>query len=402
MIEGERLRLLTDLPPSAEVDRLPEIFAAAVPHWAEYFDVSLSRLRDWKMQGCLIADRQRFHALGLLPKDNADFTNGYAYGRELWMMEQPSDYYRRHLLLHEGTHGFMLTQLGSCGPGWFMEGTAELLGTHDWNGRELRLGVVPAHRRAAPMWGRVKLVRDARQRGAGLSLGDVLEIDNRRSLDATHYAWTWTLAALLERDPRFHDRFRKLQQHVADSDFNRVMRTLFARDWQVLNRQWVVTAATLDYGHDFEKMSIVERETAPIAETRSVEVAAGRGWQSTGWRLAAGQTYRVTAQGRYQIAVDDDSAGRAPWPCEPGGVTLDYHEGRPLGALLGAMEPIEPAAATGRESRARPASLENPMLIGLAADVRSEVDAVLYLRVNDASSRLGDNQGRLQATIHVD
>ena len=51
-------------------------------------------------------------------------------GREFWLFDQPTDYYVRHLLLHEGTHVFMVSFLGGCGPGWYMEGTAELLGTH--------------------------------------------------------------------------------------------------------------------------------------------------------------------------------------------------------------------------------------------------------------------------------
>ena len=49
-------------------------------------------------------------------------------GAELWLHDQPTAYYRRHLLLHEGTHVFMASFLGGCGPGWYMEGTAELFG----------------------------------------------------------------------------------------------------------------------------------------------------------------------------------------------------------------------------------------------------------------------------------
>ena len=70
---------------------------------------------------------------------------------------------------------------------------------------------------------------------------------------------------------------------------------------------------------------------------RSVTIAADRGWQSSGVWLEAGKSYHVTASGRYQIAAEKSNDGEKAWPCEPGGVTIEYHDGRPLGMLLGAM-----------------------------------------------------------------
>src|SRR5687767_8851911 len=129
ILEGRHVRLLTDVPASAAVDELPRVFDAAVPEWAAYFELPPSQIRR-RWLAFLFQDRERFRALGLLPGDNPEFVNGYARGYELWLLEQPSDYYRRHLLLHEGTHALMQTQLGGAGPGWYMEGMAELLGTH--------------------------------------------------------------------------------------------------------------------------------------------------------------------------------------------------------------------------------------------------------------------------------
>ena len=67
-------------------------------------------------------------------------------------------------------------------------------------------------------------------------------------------------------------------------------------------------------------------------------IAADRGWQSSGVWLEAGKTYHVAASGRYQIAVEKNGDGEKAWSCEPGGVTIEYHDGRPLGELLGAVE----------------------------------------------------------------
>lgn len=63
----------------------------------------------------------------------------------LWV--QPSEYWTRQLILHEATHQFhLLTTAGNnavpCG--WYGEGLAEYFGGHNWDGKELKTGVVPA------------------------------------------------------------------------------------------------------------------------------------------------------------------------------------------------------------------------------------------------------------------
>ncbi len=126
-----------------------------------------------------------------------------------------------------------------------------------------------------------------------------------------------------------------------------------------------------------------------------ITIAADRGWQSTGWRLQSGKTYSITAAGRYVIARDeiagDDILGDSePWPCEPGGVTLEYHDGLPLGMLLGLLRPVDDN---------RTADFSEPFAVGLQASVSPEVDTILYLRVNDWPARLSDNEGTLRASI---
>jgi hypothetical protein len=265
-----------------------------------------------------------------------------------------------------------------------MEGMAELLGTHRWQDGRLQLGAFPARKEAVPMWGRIKLVRDAVAAGKAWPLEAVLKVDNRRKLSTEHYAWTWALAALLDGHPQFQARFRGLRHDVADPAFGEQFRQAFATDWDDLLVEWSAYVATLDYGYDVARMAMVHR---PVVEARSqpqkIDVAADRGWQSTGWLLKAGQAYDVNASGRFQIANDGQ-----PWPCEAGGVTIGYHDGRPLGMLLGAFRSEPPNGAFG-----------SPLAIGLKATLKSAEDAVLYLRVNDSPARLGDNRGKLSVSI---
>ena len=384
LLEGRHIQLLTDLPSSPAVDELPRVFDAAVPEWAAYFGVPTNQVRA-RWLAFLVQDREKFAALGLLPEDNPNFVNGFALGYELWLVEQPSDYYRRHLLLHEGTHAFMQTQLGGAGPGWYMEGMAELLGTHSWRDGQLKIGVMPAGRDNVPMWGRTKIVRDAVAEGKAWPLEAVLEVDNRRTLTTDHYAWTWALATLLDGHPQFQKRFRELKQHAAEPEFNARFREAFAKDWSELLAEWDAFVAQLDYGYDVPRMAMTHRPAEPIESTsKRVSIEANRGWQSTGWLLRAGRSYRVTASGRFQIADD----GR-PWPCEAGGVTIEYHDGMPLGALLGAL----------RDADGHATEFADPTLIGVGAKLQPERDSILYLRVNESPARLGDNDGDVAVKI---
>jgi hypothetical protein len=319
-----------------------------------------------------------------MPAGNESFPNGISIGREFWLYAQPSDYYTRHLMLHEGTHVFMTTFLGGCGPGWYMEGTAELFGTHQYNARykQLALRTMPADRESVPMWGRIKLIRLQNEMQM-MPLAAVLELDNRRQMGDDLYAWCWAAAKFLDSHPRYRGRFRKLKNHVTSPGFNDRFRQTYRGEWAEMQAEWQAFIASLDYGYDFNRNAIEFRRGKPLTESVTVNIAADRGWQSSGVRLDAGKSYRITATGRYEIANDGQ-----PWPCEPGGVTIDYHDGRPLGMLLGAID-----------GRTNGATLADAIDIGLGATVTPTASGTLYLRVNDASSKLDDNRGTLRVTI---
>ncbi len=401
-LAGRHLVLYTDVAASAAVDSLPALFDQAVPLWAAYFGVDLAQMGDWRVRAFLIGDREKFVALGLLPADH-ELVHGYSVGSDIWLLDQPTDYYRRHLLLHEGTHTFMTKFLGGCGPGWYGEGIAELLGTHRLDSKtgELTLNIMPGDRREVPMLGRIKLVRDAVAENQSLGLPAVMEINNRQQLGNDAYAWCWAAAKFLDSHPRYRERFRALEKHVQDADFNGLVRREFAADWDELVDEWRAYVATLEHGYDFERMAIRFERGEPLSrERREFKVAADRGWQSSGVWLEAGKTYRVTARGRYQIAIENVAGVEQAWPCEPGGVTIEYHDGRPLGMLLGAIFEGGRGKAKGGGRELGDAAFAKPLAIGLGAGITPEVSGTLYLRVNDSAARLGDNRGAL--TIRID
>lgn len=386
-VAAARLELFTDLPPSPAVDELPRLFDAAYPQWCEYFSVTPSGSEPWRMHGFLMQDRARFVQAGLIPPELPDFKHGYSLGADLWLYEQPGDYYRRHLLLHEGTHGFMNTVLGGCGPPWYMEATAELLATHSWNDGRLRLNYFPQGREEVPQLGRIKLVQDAVAAGRMFDLEDLTRFGPDAHSYNEPYAWCWAMAAFLDGHPRYRDRFRQLAADVRHSDFDQRTLNRFAADWHHLADEWRVFAANLEYGYDLARMAIdfAPGDALPAAGA-GVQVAADRGWQSSRLRLEAGRQYRLRAAGRYKL-------GERPvaWWCEPGGVSIRYYQGRPLGILLAAVVPDSGPAAEP--------SLVAPAVIGLEATLSPATSGTLYLRINESPAELADNSGTLAVTI---
>lgn len=413
-LAGRHLVLYTDVPSSPEIDSLPALFDAAVPQWAKYFGIDPAKTADWRVQAFLIRDRERFAALQLLPEDR-ELVNGYASAAELWVIDQPSEYYRRHLLLHEGTHAFMTTFLGGCGPGWYSEGMAELLATHrvgvgsreqgaggrgqgagSTGGPALELNIMPRSREEVAMLGRIKLVRDAVAAGDAMSIDAIMAIDGRRQQEPQAYAWCWALAKFLDSHPRYRGKFRELAEHVADPDFNARVKQVYAAEWPELVAEWQAYVQALDHGYDFERMAIEFERGKTLSRNGTVTIRADRGWQSTGILLEAGRTYRIRARGRYQIAMENE----VPWPCEAGGVTLEYHDGHPLGMLLGAIVPNSVAMPNSAAARPAEAGLAGAFEIGLGCEFVPKTSGTLYLRVNDSAAKLGDNRGRL--TIEVE
>ncbi|MBB77035.1 MAG: hypothetical protein CMJ75_21215 [Planctomycetaceae bacterium] len=390
-LEGAYLTLYTDLPPREQVDVLPAVFDQAVPQWCRYFQRDSAELVGWRLTGYLMQAPQKFRDAGLLPADIGVFLHGYNRGREIWIHEQQTDYYRRHLLLHEGTHGFMQTQLGGAGPPWYMEGVAELLATHTWSDQRLGLRQIPAQAQAAPGWGRIRIIRDQLAAGRDVSLQQILHYGPRAHREIEPYAWSWAVSAFLDFHPRWQSAFRGLQHRVRDSppDFSERFMKQLGADWFELVQEWRLFVEELHYGYDVPRSAFVRRDPHEVPpEGALTQVATDRGWQSTGWHMVAGRTYALTAEGRYQL----DDQPRVWW-CEPDGVTIRYHRGRPLGVLLAAMV----AVPTGDDEFAAP--LLQPIPVGRAGMLTAAKDSLLYLAINEPSSQLSNNKGTIAVRI---
>ncbi|MCS7237835.1 MAG: hypothetical protein NZ899_06150 [Thermoguttaceae bacterium] len=388
-IEGPRLTLYTDLTPTAAIKELPRLFEQAFPQWCSYFQVRAEDYPEWKCIAVLLGDGERIRRAGLLPAELPPFRFGFARGTEIWFVNPPSDYYRRHLLLHEGVHAFMNTILGSCGPTWYMEGVAELLATHRWESGKLELGYFPRYPEELSLWGRIRMVREDLKAGIFLTLEEILGLRPRDNESLELYGWCWAAANFLDRHPRYQQAFRLLPQRVRWPDFNSQFRQSIGRYWHWAEEEWAVFVHTLEFGHDVSREAIDLTPGQPLAPAgQEITVAADRGWQNTGILVEKGTQYELVAQGRYQL-------GQEPviWWCEPGGVTIRYYRGKPLGILLAAVW-------AGRQSGKpiRSPFLE-PVVVGLRTNFIPAETGTLFLRVNDSPAELADNRGVLTVRI---
>lgn len=388
-LTGKHLTLFTDLESDDEVDALPDVFDQAFSQWCEYFDVDPIEHSDWSMTGFLMRDKQLFVRTGLLPDSLPPFQHGYARNTEWWVYEKPSPYYRRHLVLHEGTHGFMNRRLGATGPPWYSEGLAEMMATHSWRDGVLTMGWMPQSREDVPRLGRINIIQDALAAGPPKQLREVLNYGARAHLDREPYAWCWAAVTLMDRHPKFRDRFRGLKENVTAGGFNQRFYRLLGDDFDELAEQWQVFIHDLEYDCDVPRTIVDFSPGGPLPQRGArVSVAADRGWQNSGLRLESGVTYRLRATGRYQVADEPRI-----WWCEPGGVTIRYHQGRPLGMLLAALRPDPPPPD-------EPSAFTRPAAIGLGTVLTPSRSGTLHFKVNDSSGELDDNAGSL--TVEID
>jgi hypothetical protein len=387
-IEGKYITLATDLPDSPELRELTKIFDAAVPQWCKEFDIKLREVADWKVDAFLMRARERFAASGDLPDNIPNFPYGFQWGNRLWVSEQDTQYYNRHLLLHEGTHWFMARKYGANGPPWLMEGLAEWYGTHRWDGETLEMGVIPSSKYEVPGWGRISLIREQLDGGIAPSLETVLRFGPTAHQHAEAYAWSWAIVVFLKHHSDTSGAFRGLMKQKMQPDLTQT-RWLFRRlrlQWPAVRSSWNLFLTDLDYGFQLEtplaSLSTKGKPDAPERPERAeLKVAAKASWQASGVFVERGDQFNLRATGQSILAQEP-----GPWVSHPDGVTLEYHGGQPVGQLQCAIVNQLPDEPTAAEAIV-------PIPIGTEMLLRAQEAGELLFRINEPNALLLDNAG---------
>jgi hypothetical protein len=393
VLESDHLVLVTDRPvrEGDGVEQLPAIFDQAFASWCRHYDISPETLAPWRAFGCLVVDRERFHAAGLLPSHVPEFVNGFCDRNRFWMMDQSNPAYRRHLLLHEGVHAFTLTVRSSNAPAWYSEGIAEYLATHRLEAAadSIRYVPTPMPDRASDVeqLGRIERLRELWSAGRSPGFGDVLETSADRHQDISAYASSWAIVAFLAGHPASARAFAALERGPLDATLNDRLAAMPAYDPARAARDFDAFIDDLDYGYDFARSAIDWSPGRTLGPSARIEVEADRGWQNSGLALEGGRSYDLEATGRCLLGT----VGDARIESEADGISLDWYRGRPLGRLLLAQWVEKPAAG------GRPRFL----IVGGGAKARITApgDGPLYCKVNDRPGSLADNAAALAVDI---
>lgn len=391
---GQHIRLVSDAISAEDADTIVATFDAAVEQWKKFWDLGDGQTREFLVKAHVIGDLDRFRREGFVPPQVPDFPFGYALDDQVFVRVQPSQYYTRHLVLHEGIHSLAYECFGGAGSTWFQEGTAELLATHRGVGQNVTVNVVPKTRDEVRYWGRFKRMTQSRQEGTVPTLSAVMGYQPTLSGDVEAYSWSWAAAMMLTRYPEY--RSLMIQSARAGDQaglvFNERFRQKLSNEWPILEARWRVMARDLDYGFDWsrEQLSLAMDDPMWDGQPINLKIAADRGWQSAGVRVPGGIKIGLAASGRVTLANEPK-----PWESEPAGITFQYAGGRPLGQLMVAVLPnaIEPDNKIVR-----------PLRVEVVQDkVTLNIDAYSWLlfRVNDSVDQMSDNRGAYDLTLQV-
>jgi hypothetical protein len=394
-LTSPRMTLITDIPLDDELRSWPIVLEQSLEQWQKYYGVTPDTMANFQAKVYLIGDQQRFEAAKLMG-GVPGFEDGYQYADRLYLREQPSVYYRRHLFIHEANHWIMLRLYGGAGSAWFMEGMADMQATHVMRDGKILLNTIPASPLQVPFWGRLKLLDQSLKSERAPSLGEIIAFPDMQQDRMDRYAWSWAACVFFSNHPKYGPIL--LQEYRKGLDYSGALSKRFKSRlepvWDQVQTDWCGFVSDLDFGYDMERSIVVSENTLErqaSASGATFQLSTSHGWQSTGLEIQADQTVSVQCDGSYvlQREVPGVAAERR---AEPQGITADYFRGKPLGCVLAAIVPRSGSGTTKRWEEVK---------IGKGLTFEPGSQGVLFLKVNEPSSGLHDNQGSISVVISV-
>ena len=266
---------------------------------------------------------------------------------------------------------------------------AEMLATHRLaEDGTVEFNVMPVDRSRFHGFERIAIVqRDVKANGVR-PLSAITQLSAEDFTKVESYAWCWALCRFLDSHPKYHDRFRRIARELMTVPFRQNMAVMYAPDMKQLQTEWLLFAANVEHGFDFERAEVEFLDGRPIIGRSEAVVRSDRGWQSSEILVEGGKRYRVTATGEFTLADLPK-----PWISEANGVSIRYARGRPLGQLQASVLSVDTADGPPGASMLREVALGNEAVFE-ATD-----SGTLYLRINDDWGELADNRGSLSVTV---
>ncbi len=146
-VRTEHYRLAAEVPPDV-AEEMGRVLEAAWPRFAEFFGRAPDLEEGERLPVRFFAAKEGFDAALREAGARPPAAGGLYWPpvRTAFLWRQPTLYNTRTLLLHETSHQFhFLARTRNRAPpaGWYVEGLAEMLGRHRWDGKTLVVGVIP-------------------------------------------------------------------------------------------------------------------------------------------------------------------------------------------------------------------------------------------------------------------
>ena len=388
-LKGSCLTLITDIPLDGELRRWPNLLEQSLKQWRSYFGMHADQFEGLSATLILVRDETRF-------QDLPSFYDGYQHGDMLYVRDQPSEYYRRHLFLHEATHWVMWHLYGGGGSPWFMEGMAEMQATHSLMDGALSLNKIPLHPKDVQSWGRLAMIDQNLNQAEAPTLSQILAYENDR--DRTkRYSWSWAACVFFTNHPKTKALLRESYQTRLDysNELSREFKSKLTDCWGEVEVDWNGFISDLDFGYDWERSMVVSSKITNEKELRTrelVTLATDRGWQSTGLKLQAGKRVQLKSSGKFLLRKRPADSSQRPWLVEPQGATIEYFRGNPIGCVLATVVPNEGSEVTKRWETIR---------VGSFVTLKPTVSGTLFLKVNESSNELADNDGKIEVEVSL-
>lgn len=400
IVESRRLILVTDLPAES-VRNLPPLADALFDELQKQLGPLAPDLNgaEFQVTGYLMNARERFTDAKLLPPEQFQIRHGRNLGYQFWMNNQTADYYRRHLLLHEFVHCFMMCEHGMTNipPLWYTEGIAEYFATHELTRdvRHSRFGILPPATEGFEGWGRIAEIRkgfsvepaEAPVASGVTSLKTVLNPPNGNFVDDQQYALAWALVWLMRNHPELKAEVSAFNHVRSRQQFIDANGGIPAIVWSRMEVIWPLLLDSVIEGAD-AAASLPKLTPKPagwsaeVNKPATLQIDAAQDWQISGFVFARGQTISLSCSGRY--AVHDTPK---PWISEPQGITIDYYRGRPLGEVVAMIVSPDGQFASRR------------IAVGTGCSITFPHDGELWLQINDSAADRSGNSGSVEVTI---
>jgi hypothetical protein len=257
---------------------------------------------------------------------------------------------------HEAVHAYCSQTFGSTGPTWYAEGMAEM-GNY-WKKDQPAVAIDP-------------VVIDYLKKAEPKKLLDIVAAGQITGDSWRAYAWRWALCHLLANNPNYSGRFKALGIAMMTKAPGATFESVYGPVAREVSFEYDFFVRHLDNGYRADLCAWPwNRKFQYIAGSRyaTCKPQARYGWQASGVKLKAGESYDYVAKGTWKIDPESDEIdanGR------------DDGRGRLLGIVMNDFR------------------LGEPMDMGARGTFVAEGGGDLYLRCQEAWNRIADNDGEI-------